>query len=109
MGGEEAVIEMPDVSAPFMLTYLFDVGPVRGGGMGPVPLVPENLIAWQQETGIELQPWQSHMLRRLSRDYLIQLNEAEDQKCQPPWVPQNEKHQSLRQVAMSLKAAIRAI
>lgn len=64
---------------------LFDVGPVSNGGQGAVPLTWLDLQAWQSATGLCLPPWQLRLLRRLSADYLMELNRGASVDAPPPW------------------------
>lgn len=77
--------EMPEVSAcGHLIGYLFDAGPFEQGGMGPAPLSWKEINAWCDRTGIDLQPWESRMLRVLSSAYTGEMNAAEDQKRVSP-------------------------
>lgn len=78
--------DMPQVSAPYLLGYLFEVGPSLMGGFGGAPLTHVELAAWQSNTGVRLQPWEVKFIINLSRDYLVQLSKAEDKDCPAPWV-----------------------
>lgn len=64
---------------------LFDAGPVSSGGEGLVPLSWLDLQAWQSVTGLTLQPWLLRLLRRLSGDYLMELNKGASVDAPPPW------------------------
>lgn len=77
--------EMPPLNAPHLLGYLFEIGPVMAAGMGSGPITHEELQAWQQGTGIELQPWEVRTLRRLSQEYLTESHKAEKSDCPAPW------------------------
>ncbi|MCR4297509.1 MAG: hypothetical protein NUV75_01965 [Gallionella sp.] len=77
--------DMPPCDAEYLLAYLWDCGPAVSAGMGDVPLRSEHLIAWQEETGIPLQPWEAKMLRSLSREYLAQAQKSEKPDCPPPY------------------------
>lgn len=77
---------MPPCELPYLVGYLWEVGPVIDGGMGSFPVQETDLAAWQSNTGIELEPWESRLLRRLSREYLVQLQQAEKPDCLPPWL-----------------------
>ena len=77
--------DMPPCDAEFIIGILFDVGPVVNTGMGEVQLRSEHIIAWQEETGVPLQPWQSRFLRALSREYLAQAQKSEKIDCPPPF------------------------
>lgn len=107
--GKDAAIEMPPIRATFLIAHLFDVGPVRSGGMGAIPITSENLIAWQRETGVRLLPWQAQMLRRLSGEYLAQLQKSEAQNCPAPWKPTVISIEEKLAVANRMKTALRAM
>ena len=78
--------EMPPVeTAQHLLGYLFEVGPSMPGGMSSVPITHQEIAAWCELTGITLGPWESRTLRRLSREYVGELNEATDPKRPAPW------------------------
>lgn len=72
--------------AGHLVNYLFEVGPVGYGAMGPVPLTHSELAAWQSNTGIELNAWEARALRRLSMDYLAASNAATAPDCPPFWL-----------------------
>lgn len=73
----------PMGAAGHLAGYLFEVGPVGYGAMGPVPLSHSELAAWQANTGIELNAWEARALRRLSMDYLAASNAATAPDCPP--------------------------
>lgn len=104
-------LPLPDVCAGHLRDALFDVGPVKAGGMGPAPLDSTDLLAWQAERGIELQPWEAQLLRRLSRDYLAESQRAEDPNRLAPWQPDqpDEVAAQSNASAMQMKSAIRAL
>jgi len=79
--------ELPPCDLGYLIAVLFDLGPVKAGAMGPIEVDEERLQAWQSNTGIELLPWESRMLKRLSRDYLSEAHKAASPKCPPPWTP----------------------
>jgi hypothetical protein len=45
-------------------------GYVMAGGMGPVPLTSNELIAWQKGCGVELNPWEFSTILSMSRSYI---------------------------------------
>jgi len=78
--------EMPPLEqGAYLVGYLLDVGPTVAAGMGAGPITSKDLIAWQQETGVNLQPWEAKTLRRLSGEYLSESHRAEKLGCAPPW------------------------
>lgn len=77
---------MPDVGdAAYLVAYWQQIGMVEQGGMGMAPLSASELMCWCGGAGIELQPWEFHALRQMSRQYLVQLNESEKPECPPPY------------------------
>ena len=83
---EGYVPELPSVDgAAYLLAYLWDIGPTMVAGMGLGPLTHEEIRAWQSNTGVWLQPWESRILRQLSMDYIVQMRNAEKADCPPPW------------------------
>jgi hypothetical protein len=71
--------------AAYLVDYLFEAGPVVSNAMGAQPLGWPDLAAWQQGTGIELQPWEARALRHLSTVYLASAQAAQAHDCPPPW------------------------
>ena len=76
---------MPPLDAPYLLGYFWEVGPTMPGGMGEVPLTFHEIQAWQEQIGIDLQPWEARIIRRLSCEYLNQSNKATKLHCEAPW------------------------
>jgi hypothetical protein len=52
--------------------------------MGAAPIGWQDLIAWQSQTGIALQPWEARIIRQASREYVSQMAEAMKPECPPP-------------------------
>ena len=102
------VPDMPPVEAEYLLAILFEIGPTMAAGMGAGPITHEELRAWQENTGIELQPWQVRTLRRLSCDYLVESNKAEKADCPAPWQPVGAVVDRAA-VSNSMRDAIRAM
>jgi hypothetical protein len=98
--------EMPEVRAPHVIGYLFEMGPLASGGMGPAPLSHQEIAAWCDLTGIRLSPWEVRTVRQLSRDYLAELHEAEDPKRPAPWRPEAP---DVGVVAQDMRAALRGL
>lgn len=77
---------MPPVEVGgYLVDYLLDVGPVGSTGMGLAVISYSELQAWQQCTGIAMQPWEVMLLRRLSADYMVESKRAEKPDCPPPF------------------------
>jgi len=108
MGDRADDLEYPPCDAGYLITYLFDAGPVESGGMGPAPLSHREIEAWQHNTGIELSPWEAKTLRRLSREYLAMAQDATSPSCPPPWRPEPiYEPERAERVAKAIKAALR--
>jgi hypothetical protein len=84
--------ELPEVDLGYLVAYLWDVGPTLSSSGGESPLTRTELRAWQEDMGLELQPWESRILMRLSHDYLIQIQKARKPDCQAPYM----KRQTMR-------------
>lgn len=77
--------DMPPVDCEYLLVYLFEAGPLQGGGSAPAALGWTEISAWRSLAGVALAPWQARLLRRLSLDYLNQMLQSTDPDCAPPW------------------------
>jgi hypothetical protein len=75
----------PPLPAPYLLSYLTDLGFVEAGGMEGAPIGWTTLCHWQVQTGITLQPWEARLIRRLSTEYLNQSRKARSPDCPAPW------------------------
>lgn len=76
----------PEIAAgAHLVGYLYEIGPTLSGGMGDIAITHTELRAWQDNVGIELQPWEVQLLRTLSAAYLDQLHKATDPNCKPPF------------------------
>lgn len=76
---------MPPLSVGYLVDYLWEIGPTMAAGMGEAPITHGELLAWQENTGIELESWEARLLRRLSIEYLNQSHLATDPHCKPPF------------------------
>lgn len=79
-------IEMPPLEwGGYLLDYLFEFGPTVPAGMSAGPVTGAELMAWQELLGIEFQPWEARLLRRLSSEYLDESHKATARDCPPPF------------------------
>lgn len=76
---------MPPNPAPHFTDRLIEIGLTEAAGMGAVPISWRQIEAWQQLTGVPLEPWEARLLRRLSAIYLAEGRTAESESCPPPW------------------------
>ena len=82
----QAVILPPIIDeVAYIVHSLFEAGPVSTTGMGSIPITWADLAAWQQGTGISLQPWELRLIRDLSAHYLSEGQLAEKHDCPAPW------------------------
>jgi hypothetical protein len=85
MAKKGVVPDLPYLSGGhYLIDYLMEAGPISAAGMGPVVLTWPELNAWVERTGVDLQPWESRMVRRLSADYLTQSRKSEKLDCPSP-------------------------
>jgi hypothetical protein len=97
---------LPPVSAPHIIARLWDIGPVEPGGMGGAPISWRTLQAWQDVTGVTLQPWEAQLLKRLSAEYLAEHSRAEDSERPAPFVHVTPDHR--RAVTSKIRAFFNA-
>lgn len=68
---------MPDPGgAEHLLAYLWEMGPTVPAGPSVGPVTFQEMRAWSEVTGVFLEPWEYRTLRRLSADYLAELQRA---------------------------------
>lgn len=90
-----------------LLGYLWDVGPVTGGDMGAAPLSWQEMASWQAQTGIELQPWEARLLRRLSGDYLEAHHAARAPDCPAPYLSEETMRRNRETVGRQIRNAMK--
>ena len=85
--GEESFPPVPPIlgEAHFYVEWLFEIGPVISNGFSPTVIPQTEIMAWQVNNDIRLQPWELKLLRRLSLDYLTEMHAAEDPRHPAPW------------------------
>jgi len=96
--------EMPPAGADYLIGYLYDAGPTLAAGGYPGPLTHQELRAWQENTGITLQPWEVRFMRSLSHVYLAEALAAEKPDRPAPWGVSEFKPES-----SNPQAALRAL
>lgn len=103
---EEYEPEMPPVdSCAHLLRYLWEVGPVLGGGMAPMPVTQQEIRSWQENSGVRLQPWEARWLRELSMAYLNELHKAEAPNRPAPWASEGAMRENMARAAQSMRRA----
>lgn len=81
--GEE--ILLPDNPVPHLVEWLFEIGPTEPTSMGDAPLSWREIDAWCARTGIDLDPWESRTIRRLSAAFVGERYKARKPDCPAPW------------------------
>lgn len=106
--GEDYIPDMPPCNALYLVSYLFDVGPALAGAMGWVPITETELRNWQWNTGVHLQPWESRMMKRLSKVWIDQTVQSSKEECPAPWIVEQEREQRER-TAKKVRALFRSV
>jgi hypothetical protein len=76
---------MPEVTCQYLANIYFEIGPVCAGGMGSAPITQTEIDAWQRNSGVRLQPWESQFVRRLSSVWIDESREAESPERRAPY------------------------
>jgi len=79
--GLQEPIEMPQHDAEHIVSYLFEIGPT----VGETALTHSEIDAWQRNTGIELDAWETRFVKRLSVEYLAESQRATKSSAPAPW------------------------
>ena len=69
----------------YLLEVFYEIGPTGYGAAGPIPLTDADLLAWQQNHGIRLQPWEVRAVIRLSKQWIDWAHRGRDPACASPW------------------------
>lgn len=91
MTDDGELVPLPDVATPYLIGYLWEVGPTIASGMGDGPLTFGEITSWMERIGLDLEPWESRFLRRLSIDYLVQSQKSTKPECPPPYGVQTRR------------------
>lgn len=70
-----------------LVNYMQELGFVSQSEMGLCPLNWQEIKAWMEATGTDLDPWSLSLLITLSRKYLSQLNQSENPQTPAPYNP----------------------
>lgn len=95
---------VPDCAA-HILDALFEVGPVKPGGMGAAPLGFSDLADWSALVGIDLTPWEARTIVALSRLYLVEYENAREGGPAP--TDEGPTPEQKQEVAQGLAAMLR--
>lgn len=101
-----AAIFWPPNPAPHITDWLLEIGPAFGTGMGERAIDWQDMRAWQELTGIELEPFEARTIRRLSQVFISARHEAKKPDCPIPYAGLREEIISQREkVAKRIKGA----
>ena len=95
----------------YLLQIWFDLGMVGSGAMGAIQLTAQEISAWSNLSGVELEPWEFACIRKMSAAYLRHLNEGENPESLPPYGdPINEFDRNVvqKKVVNAFKAFLQA-
>jgi hypothetical protein len=95
----------------YLLQIWFDLGMVGSGAMGAIQLSAQEITAWSNLSGVELEPWEFACIRKMSAAYLRHLNEGENPESLPPYGdPINEFDRNVveKKVVNAFKAFLQA-
>ena len=100
---------IPPCSAPFLLDYLLEIGPLVPAGLGVGPIGFRDIQAWQECIGIRLAPWQARLMVDLSRQYLSAAKDAVEPGCLAPWSDEARLADRRASIDQALRAGFRAL
>lgn len=101
---------MPPVEgAEYLLGYLWEIGPTMAAGGYPGPITHEEIKAWTELTGAELEAWEVRFIRRLSGEYLSESQRAEKADCPEPLRESAGFAPDLSAVAKSMQQALKEL
>ena len=99
---------MPDVNAYYLISYLFEIGPIQTTGMGTSPITYAEIQTWMNLVGLDLQPWEIRFLKKLSCDYLNESHMAEKSDRPPAWDQQKWVQEQRNAISNRVQNALRA-
>ncbi len=82
---KKIVPQMPPNPAPHITDWLIEMGLTQAVGMGAGPLSWAEIAAFQVNTCIRLEPWETRLIRELSKAYLAEGRLAESENYPAPW------------------------
>jgi len=83
---------------PELIEYTWEIGPVGYGGMGLLPLSWQEIAAWQDAQGIDLDPFELDAVRELSSTYVDQVERSKKRDCPAPWIdPEQVNREAVQQ------------
>lgn len=103
---------MPDIEgAEYLVTYWQASGKCSSGAMGPIPLSPTDVLAWQTGSQTDLLPWEFSAILEMSRGYVSMILEGEKPETPPPFgdpVREFDRDSVSKKITNAFKAFIAA-
>lgn len=100
---------LPPNPAPYLIDWLFEIGPSVAVGMGEGPLGWGDLAHWQALSGVALNAWEARTLRRLSGDWLGERHRAEKDDAPAPALRREDVEANRDAVSAKLERAFDAL
>lgn len=107
---ESYMPEMPPVEdGMYLIDILQEFGPVKAGPMSMVPIEVVDVDAYCRRF-VDLAPWETRWLLRMSQAYASELSAASDPQRPPPWMPDPDEmtFEQRERIAKAAKAALRS-
>lgn len=86
------VVSMPPLDGGgYLVNLMLEIGPTKIAGMGSaIGLEEIDIAAWQSNSGIQLSPWESQTIRRLSQVYAGAAMDSREASSLAPYTPPKE-------------------
>jgi len=94
---------MPPCRAEYLAGFLFEIGPTMGGHT----ITHSEIESWQQNTGVQLNAWESETIRRLSGAYIKQSEDSTEHDCDAPYQTEESKRAEAIAKAEAIKQNLR--
>ena len=89
---------LPPVSARHIVDWWLEIGPAGDGA-----LTWQEIAAWEQLTGIELEPWEAKTIRSMSAAFVSQRFEARKAGCPAPYSTEQDEQDNVTAAFAALK------
>jgi len=97
-GGE---VDYPDCNALHVVDYLFQIGPIGKNGA----VTHTDIKDWQENTGVELDAWESRTIRQLSVEYIHEITQNSPTR-EAPYTTEKKVEFDRQTVAKKIKDSI---
>lgn len=90
----------------YLVGYLSRLDFIEPGAAGPVRLSFTEIRSWALLSGVQLKPWEVDLLRRMSSEFVSELNAAENPQRPAPWLPSDGLQEKMA-IARRIKDVLR--